>query len=43
MAWTELNVDTMTVWEMTPCILVEGYKRFGKTHCLHLQNDEDIL
>jgi hypothetical protein len=40
MVWTELNIEITIVWEMTPCILVEEYKRFGRTHCLHLQNDE---
>jgi hypothetical protein len=40
MTSTELNIDITIVWEMTLCILVEEDKRFGRTHCLHLQNDE---
>jgi hypothetical protein len=30
----------LTFWDMIPCILVEVYRRFGKTYCLHFKAEE---
>jgi hypothetical protein len=27
-------------WIMTPCNLITGYQRFGRTYCFHLQGRE---
>jgi hypothetical protein len=35
--FTVVMIKLRSVWVMTPHGLVDGYKRFGGTYCLHFQ------
>jgi hypothetical protein len=35
--FTAVNIMTVIFLVMTPCNLVDGFKLFGGTYCLHLQ------
>jgi hypothetical protein len=32
-----VKVSMLTFWVVTPCELIVRYKRFGRTHYLHIQ------
>jgi hypothetical protein len=35
--WIHQSLSVLVLWEVTPCGLVEEFKRFGEIYCLHLQ------
>jgi hypothetical protein len=43
MDWNETNIKGTTIWNVTPCRLVEVYRWVGRKCCLHFQSEEAFI
>jgi hypothetical protein len=37
------NTNSVVLWDMTPCSLVDGYEYFGGIYCLYFEGTVSIL